>query len=334
MPLTIAVQQHGGPEVLQATESETPAPAPGEVQLRQTAVGLNYIDIYHRTGLYPPPQLPFTPGLEAAGTVTALGPGVDEFAPGDRAVYVDVLGAYAEVRNVPADRLLRLPEQIEEAVAAAMMLKAMTAEYLLFRTFQVQPGQTILVHAAAGGVGRILCQWAAHLGVTVIGTVGSDAKAEIARANGCDHPIVYTRDDFVAAVREVTQGRGVPVVYDSVGKDTFDGSLDCLSTFGLLVSFGQSSGKIPPLDIGRLSAKGSLYLTRPTLMDHIRNASDLREIGGAVFDAFISGIIRVPVSQQYPLADAARAHSDLEHRKTSGSSILVAHGPRSLRGRT
>lgn len=323
MPLIIQVEQHGGPEVLQTLEVEVPPPAPGEVQLRQSAIGLNFIDVYHRTGLYPPPQLPFTPGLEAAGTVTAIGQGVEDFEPGDRVVYVDVLGAYAEVSNVPADRLLKLPEAIGEQQAAAMMLKALTAEYLLFRSFPVQSGQTILVQAAAGGVGRILCQWASDLGVEVIGTVGSDEKAEVAKANGCQHPIVYTREDFVAAVGEITQGKGVPVVYDSVGRDSFEGSLDCLQTFGTLVSFGQSSGKVPPFDITRLSAKGSLYLTRPSLMHHIHERTRLQEMGAKVFGAVAAGVIKVPVSQRYALADAAQAHRDLEDRKTSGSTVLL-----------
>jgi NADPH2:quinone reductase len=323
MTQIIRVHRHGGPETLQIEDEALAAPGPGEVQIRQGAIGLNFIDVYHRTGLYPPPRLPFTPGLEAAGTVTAVGAGVTGLSPGDRVAYVDVLGAYAQARNVPAARLLALPAQVSEAGAAAMMLKAMTAGYLLFRTYAVKAGETILVHAAAGGVGRILCQWAAHLGATVIGTVGSDEKAEIARANGCQHPVIYTRDDFVQAVRDITDGVGVPVVYDSVGQATFAGSLECLRPFGLLALFGQSSGPVPPFDVGTLAAKGSLYLTRPTLMTHIRNPEDLQSIGRAVFDAVAEGIFQVPVEQEYRLADAARAHADLEARKTTGSSILV-----------
>lgn len=323
MSHAIRVHQHGGPEVLQWEKRALPAPATGEVQVRHTAIGLNFIDVYQRTGLYPPPALPFTPGLEAAGVVTTVGPGASEFAVGDRVGYADVLGAYSDLANLPADRLIPLPDALDDASAAAMMLKGMTAEYLLFRSYRVQAGDTIVVHAAAGGVGQILCQWASRLGATVIGTVSNEAKAELARAAGCHHPIIYTHTDFASAVRDLTDGRGVPVVYDSVGRDTFDGSLGCLQTFGLLVSFGQSSGKVPPLDVTTLSAKGSLFLTRPTLMHHIRQREALLAIAGAVFEAAAQGLISVPVRQQYALADAAQAHRDLQDRKTSGSTVLI-----------
>jgi NADPH2:quinone reductase len=323
MPHAIRVHEHGGPEVLRWEPVEPPPLQPGEVRIRHSAVGLNFIDAYHRTGLYPTPQLPFTPGLEAAGVVTALGPEVTEIAVGERVAYADVPGAYAEERNVPAQRLVALPDDIDEREAAALMLKGMTAAYLLQRTYPVKARETILVHAAAGGVGQLLCRWATSLGATVIGTVGSDAKAEVARACGCRYPIVYSREDVVAAVRDLTNGQGVPVVYDAVGRDTFEASLDCLQPFGLLVSFGQSSGKVPPLDVTTLSAKGSLYLTRPTLMHHIRFREDLLALSETLFDAIRAGTVVAGIQQTYPLADAARAHRELEGRQTIGSSILL-----------
>jgi NADPH2:quinone reductase len=323
MPQAIRVHQPGGPDVLRWESVDLPPLRPGEVRVRHTAIGLNFIDVYHRTGLYPTPHLPFTPGLEAAGVVTELGPDVADVALGDRVAYADVLGAYAEERNVPAERLVSLPEDIDDQEAAALMLKGMTAAYLLQRTYVVKPGETILVHAAAGGVGQLLCRWASSLGATVIGTVGSDAKAETARACGCRYPIVYSREDVVAAVRDLTNGRGVPVVYDSVGKDTFAASLDCLQPFGLLVSFGQSSGKVPPLDISSLSVKGSLYLTRPTLMHHIRFREDLLGLSETLFDAMRAGTVVAGINQTYRLAEAVQAHRDLEGRHTVGSTTLL-----------
>src|SRR5690606_31467383 len=269
MPHAIRIHEHGGPEVLRWEPVEVPAPGPGELRIRHTAVGLNFIDIYYRTGLYQPPGLPFTPGSEAAGVVEEVGEGVEGFKPGDRVAYGSAsLGAYSEQRLVAADRVVHLPDNIDDATAAAMMLKGMTAQYLLRRTYRVEAGDTILIHAAAGGVGKIVCQWAKLLGARVIGTVGSDEKAEEVRQLGCDHVIVYSREDFVARVREITDGRGVDVVYDSVGADTFMKSLDCLRPLGMMVSFGQSSGKIPPFDVGILAQKGCLFLTRPTLFTY------------------------------------------------------------------
>jgi NADPH:quinone reductase len=324
MPGMVRIHQTGGPEQLRYEEVELGAPAAGEVRLRQTAVGLNFIDVYYRTGLYPPPSLPFVPGLEAAGVVEEVGEGVTELAVGQRVAYASPpLGAYAEARLMPAHRLVPLPEGIPDEQAAAMMLKGMTAQYLLRRTFRVQPGQTILFHAAAGGVGLIACQWAKQLGATVIGTVGSDAKAELARAHGCDHPIRYDREDVVARVKEITGGKGVPVVYDSVGKDTFAISLDCLAPLGMLVSFGQSSGKVPPLETAILAQKGSLFFTRPTLMTYVAARDDLLTSAGELFEVVRSGAVRIEINQRFPLRDAAEAHRALEGRKTTGSTILL-----------
>ncbi len=292
--------------------------------MRQSAVGLNYIDTYHRSGLYPLPRLPAVIGMEGAGVVEAVGEGVSEVEPGDRVAYAaPPVGAYAEARLIPADRLVPLPDDIADESAAAMMLQGMTAHYLLHRTYEVKAGDTILVHAAAGGVGLITCQWAKHLGATVIGTVGSDRKAELAAAHGCDHPIVYTREDFVDRVREITGGAGASVVYDSVGKDTFTDSLDCLRPFGLMVSFGQSSGAIPPFDTGLLVEKGSLYLTRPTLMTYTAKREDLLAGASELFGVVRKGTVKIEINQTYPLKDAARAHRDLEGRKTTGSTVLI-----------
>lgn len=324
MTKAIRIHETGGPEVLRWEEVEVGQPGPGQARIRQTAVGLNFIDIYHRTGLYPPPSLPATLGLEGAGVVEEVGPGVEEVNPGDRVAYAGgPLGAYAEARLIPADRLVRLPTNISDAQAAAMMLKGMTAQYLLRRTYRVQKGDTILVHAAAGGVGLLMCQWAKHLGATVIGTVGSDDKAELARAHGCDHPIVYTRENFMQRVRELTNGAGVPVVYDSVGKDTFMGSLDCLRPMGLMVSFGNASGMVPPFSIGVLSAKGSLYLTRPTLMVYTARREDLLDSAAELFDVIGPGIVKVEINRTYALKDAADAQRELEARKTTGSTVLL-----------
>lgn len=324
MPKAIRIHRPGGPEVLSWDEVEVGAPAPGQIRLKQTAVGLNYIDVYHRTGLYPVAALPSGIGLEAAGVVEAVGEGVTSQKPGERVAYAGgPIGAYAEVRLIPAERVVALPDEISERQAAAMMLQGMTAQYLLRRTYRVQPGDTILVHAAAGGVGLIACQWAKHLGATVIGTVGTDEKAALARANGCDHPIVYTRDDFVAAVREITGGRGVAVVYDSVGKTTFDSSLDCLRPMGMMVSFGNASGPVPAFEPGMLAAKGSLFLTRPTLMNYTADPEDLRRTAAELFEVVLSGAVKTHAEQTYRLEDAAQAHRDLEARKTTGSTVLL-----------
>lgn len=318
----IRIHETGGPEVLRWEEVETGRPGPGEVLLRHTAIGLNFIDTYHRTGLYPL-DLPAVLGREAAGVVEEVGEAVDTFRPGDRAAYGLYPGSYSEALVIPANRLVPLPAGIDDRIAAAVMLKGLTAHYLLRRTHPVRPGETILIHAAAGGVGLIACQWANHLGATVIGTVGSPEKAELARAHGCHHPILYDREDFVARVREITDGRGVPVVYDSVGQATFKQSLDCLAPLGLMVSFGQSSGAVAPLELGVLAQKGSLFLTRPTLGNYIAGREELLGASAELFEAVGSGAIRVEVRQTYPLEDAARAHVDLETRKTTGSTVLL-----------
>lgn len=324
MPNAIRIHELGGPEVLRWEEITVGEPGPGEVRLRQTAVGLNFIDVYFRTGLYKAPALPFIPGLEGAGVVEAVGAGVDALAVGDRVAYAtQPLGAYAEARVMAADRLVKVPDSVDDDTAAAMMLQGMTAQYLLRQTFPVQAGQTILFHAIAGGVGLIACQWAKHLGATVIGTVGSEAKAELARAHGCDHTINYKSGDFVARVREITEGRGVPVVYDSVGRDTFMKSLECLSPRGMLVSFGQSSGAVAPLDPGILSARGSLYLTRPTLFTYTAKPEDLQATARELFEVVGAGHVKIEVNQRFPLRDATEAHRALEARRTTGSSVLT-----------
>ena len=324
MVKAIRIHRTGGPDAMRWEDVEVGAPGPGEVRIRHEAVGLNYIDVYFRTGLYPAPSLPFSPGMEGAGVVEAVGEGVDALAVGDRIAYAaPPVGSYAEQRLMPADKVVKVPAGIDSRQAAAMMLQGMTVEYLLRRTYPVRAGETILFHAAAGGVGLIACQWAKHLGATVIGTVGSDEKAELARAHGCHHTIVYTREDFTERVRELTDGAGVPVVYDAVGRDTFAGSLDCLRPRGMLVSFGQSSGKIDPFDVGILSAKGSLYVTRPTLMTYTASRADLEASAQALFDVVAGGAVRVTVNQTFPLAEAADAHRALESRRTTGSTILV-----------
>jgi NADPH:quinone reductase len=309
---------------MRPADVEVGEPGPGQARVRHTAIGLNFIDVYFRSGVYPAPQLPFTPGQEGAGVVEAVGEGVTDLRVGQRVAYgMSPLGAYAQARLMPADRLVPLPDEIPDETAAAMMLKGMTAEYLLRRTFRVESGMTILFHAAAGGVGLIACQWAKHLGATVIGTVGSDAKAELAKAHGCDHPIIYTREDVVERVKELTGGKKVPVVYDSVGQATFHRSLDCLAPRGMLVSFGQSSGKVPPFDPGVLQQKGSLYLTRPTLLTYNAAREDLLRSAEALFDVVKSGAVRIEVNQRYALDDVVQAHRDLEGRKTTGSTILL-----------
>ncbi|HLN25902.1 MAG TPA: quinone oxidoreductase [Patescibacteria group bacterium] len=324
MTKAIRIHQYGGPEQMRWEDVETPRPGPGEALIRQTAIGLNYIDVYHRTGLYPLPSLPSSLGMEGAGVVLEVGPGVTEVQVGERVAYaMGPVGSYRQERVIPAARLVPLPHDISDQTAAAMMLQGMTAQYLLRSTYRVQAGDTILFHAAAGGVGLIACQWAKHLGVTVIGTVGSDAKAELARAHGCAHPIIYTREDFVARTRELTNGVGVPVVYDSVGKDTFLRSFDVLKPRGLLVAFGQSSGAVAPFDAGLLAAKGSLYLTRPTLAHYTASRADLIASAAELFEVVRSGAVKIEVNQTYPLADAARAHTDLEARKTTGSTVLI-----------
>ncbi len=324
MTKAIRIHKTGGPEVLQWEDVEVGEPGEGEIRVRHTAIGLNYIDVYFRTGLYPGPDLPFSLGLEAAGVVEAVGAGVKDLAEGDRIAYAaPPIGAYAEARVMPARKAVKIPDGVEDRQAAAMMLQGMTAEYLLRRCYPVKKGQTILFHAAAGGVGLIACQWAKHLGATVIGTVGSEEKAKLAKAHGCDHTILYDRENFVDRVKELTDGKGVPVVYDGVGKSTFMKSLDCLQPRGMLVSYGQASGAIEPLNIGILSQKGSLYLTRPTLMTYTASREDTLESSGALFAVVKKGAVKIGVNQTFALKDAADAHRALEGRKTTGSTVLI-----------
>lgn len=323
MAKAIRFHRTGGPEVLALESVDVGKPGPGEARVRHTAIGVNYIDTYHRSGLYPM-QLPSGLGTEAAGVVEEVGEGVDWLRPGDRvATCTGPVGAYSTERNVPADKLVKLPEGIDERTAAAMMLKGLTVQYLLRQTYPLKAGQTILFHAAAGGVGLIACQWARALGVTMIGTVGSDAKAALAREYGCTHTIVYTRENFVERVKEITKGKGVPVVYDSVGKDTFPASLDCLSPRGFFVSFGSSSGPIPPFNIMLLSQKGSLYATRPTLFTHASNRESLNAMASELFGLVKDGKIKPDARQTFPLADAAEAHRTLESRTTTGATLLL-----------
>jgi NADPH2:quinone reductase len=322
MPHAIRIYETGGPEKLKWEEVEVGDPGPGEVRVRNTAVGLNFIDTYQRSGLYPLP-LPFTLGSEGAGVVEAVGRRVKTLKAGDRVAYTGPLGAYAEALLRPADRLVKIPAGIDDKTAAAMMLKGLTAQYLLRRTYRVKAGETILMHAAAGGVGLILCQWAKALGATVIGTVGSEDKVALAKKAGCRHVIVMGKENFVERVKAITRGKGVPVVYDGVGKDTFMGSLDCLSPLGMMVSFGNASGAVPPLSIGILAQKGSLFLTRPTLFTYTAAAEDLAKAARELFSVVKSGKVRISVNQTYPLAEAAQAHRDLEGRKTTGSTVLL-----------
>lgn len=324
MVKAIRVHETGGPQVMRLEEVSVAAPAAGEALIRHTAIGLNYIDTYFRSGLYPAPAgLPFTPGNEGAGVVLAVGEGVGHLAAGDRVAYAGPIGAYAQERVIAADRLVKIPDGVDDRTAAAMMLKGMTARYLLRRTYPVTASTTLLFHAAAGGVGLIAGQWAASLGATVIGTVGSDEKAELARANGYTHVINYRSENFVERVREITGGRLCDVVYDSVGKDTYPGSLDCLRPLGTWVSFGQSSGPITDFNLAHLSAKGSLFATRPTLFTYIASRADLEETAGDLFDMVARGIVRIAVNQDYPLAEAVRAHEDLEGRRTTGATVLI-----------
>lgn len=323
MPHAIRLYETGGPEVMRWEEVGAGETAPNEARVRHEAVGLNFIDIYFRSGRYPL-QLPSGLGLEGAGVVEAVGNAVTDIKVGDRVAYAGgPPGAYAEVRNMPADRLVKLPDSIDFKTAAAMMLQGMTAQYLLRRTYRVQSGDTILIHAAAGGVGLIVCQWAKALGATVIGTVSSDEKAALAKAHGCDHPIIYTREDFVARVKEITGGEGVPVVYDSVGADTFTKSLDCLRPLGMMVTFGQSAGPVAPVDTQELSKRGSLFLTRPTLFTYVAKRADLLASAQELFDMVTAGKIKIEVNQTYALKDAAQAHIDLAARKTTGSTVLL-----------
>ena len=323
--MTHAIRFHrtGGPEVLQWEEVGVGEPGPGEVRVRHAAVGLNFIDTYHRSGLYPVP-LPSGIGLEGAGTVEALGPGVTHLQVGDRVAYAGgPLGAYSEARLIPADRLIRLPDRLSFETGAAMMLQGLTAAYLLRRTYRVQKGDTVLIHAAAGGVGLIACQWAKALGATVIGTVSTEAKAELARAHGCDHPILYTREDFARRVRDITGGEGVPVVYDGIGKDTFTGSLDSLRPLGTMVSFGNASGPVGLIDPLLLSQKGSLFFTRSTLMHYTARRADLEALATELLGVVTSGQVKIEVHQRFPLQQAAAAHIALEGRQTTGSTVLL-----------
>jgi NADPH2:quinone reductase len=322
MPYAIRIHEHGGPEKMQWEEVQVGDPGPGQVRVRNTAIGLNYVDTYQRSGLYPM-QLPFTLGSEGAGVVEAVGPKGKEFKVGDRVAYAGPIGAYAEVVLRPADRLVKIPAGVDDKTAAAMMLKGLTTQYLLRRTYRVKNGDTILMHAAAGGVGQILCQWAKHLGANVIGTVGSDEKAELAKKAGCKHVIVTTREKFFDRVKAITKGKGVPVVYDGVGKDTFMESLDCLQPLGLMVSFGNASGAVPPFNAGILSAKGSLFLTRPTLGTYTASREDLVKAAQELFAVVKSGKVKIKVNQTFPLREAAQAHRDLESRKTTGSTVLI-----------
>jgi NADPH2:quinone reductase len=324
MAKAIRIHQNGGPEVLKYEDYQPGKLGKGEALIRHTAIGLNFLDTYFRSGLYPAPAgLPLIPGNEAAGEVLEVGEGVDWVKPGDRVAYVGPIGAYCEQRVIPADRLVKVPDEISDEEAAGMMLKGMTVEYLLLRTYPVKAGEIVLYHAAAGGVGLIFGQWARKLGVTLIGTVGSEEKAELARAHGYEHVINYRDQDFVAQVKEITGGKMCDVVYDSVGNDTFPGSLDCLRLRGMFVSFGQSSGPIPPFNLAMLSQKGSLYATRPTLFNYIAKRDELEASAKALFDVVGSGAVKIRVNQRYQLAEAAQAHSDLEGRKTTGTTVLI-----------
>ena len=324
MPKAIRMHETGGTEVFLWEDVEVSEPGNGEVRIRQTAVGVNYIDVYHRTGLYPLPALPAIPGMEGAGEVVAVGADVPELQPGDRVAYAGLpVGAYTTERLMPAHRLVKLPPQISDQQAAGMMLQGLTVQYLLRRTYSVQPGDTILIHAAAGGVGLIACQWAKALGATVIGTVGSRDKAQLAKRHGCDHAILYHEEDFAARSRELTGGEGVAVVYDSVGKDTFMQSLDCLRPMGMMVYYGQSSGPAPVIDPALLGKKGSLFLTRPSVMTYTEKRADLVAGAAELFEVVSSGTVKIEVNQTYALQDAARAHQDLESRKTTGSTVLL-----------
>ena len=323
MTHAIRIHENGGPEALRWEAVDVPDPGPGEAVIRQTASGLNFIDVYFRIGLYPAPSFPLTIGNEGVGVVEAIGKGVTEVVVGDRVTYCMSLGSYAQRRIIGSRFLVKIPDGITDEQAAAVMLKGCTVQYLIRRTHAVQPGETVLFHAAAGGTGLIACQWLKHLGATVIGTVGTREKAELAKAHGCDHPIVYTEESFVDRVKELTGGRGVPVVYDSVGKDTFDDSLRCLQPRGLMVSFGNASGAVEPFRPVLLAQKGSLFLTRPTLANYTSTRQELEETTAELFDVVGSGAVRIEVNQTYALEDAAQAHRDLEARRTTGSTVLL-----------
>ena len=322
MPYAMRIHEHGGADKMRWETVEVGDPGPGQVRVRNTAVGLNFVDIYQRNGLYPM-QLPFTLGSEGAGVVEAVGPKVKEFKAGDRVAYSSPLGAYAEVLLRPAERLVKIPAGVDDKAAAAMMLKGLTAQYLIRRTYRVKKGDTILMHAAAGGVGQILCQWAKHLGATVIGTEGSDEKAELAKKAGCKHVIVLAREKFAERVKEITKGKGVPVVYDGIGKDTFMDSLDCLQPMGLMASFGNASGAVPAFNPGILAQKGSLFLTRPTLVHYTAAREDLVKAARELFGVVKSGAVKIHINQTYALRDAAQAQNDLEARRTTGSTVLI-----------
>jgi NADPH2:quinone reductase len=322
MSKAVRYHQQGGPEVLQLDDISIGDPGPGQVRIRHTAIGVNFVDTYQRSGLYPM-QLPGVAGNEGSGVVEAVGPGVKELKKGDRIAYTGLPGSYCEERIVPADRMVKVPKGISDEQAASMMLKGMTVHYLIFTTYKVKKGDTVLWHAAAGGVGLIACQWLKKLGVTTIGTVGSDEKGELAKAHGCHHVINYSRENFLERVKEITKGKKLPVVYDAVGKTTWDGSLDCLQPRGLMVSFGNASGAVPPVNLGILSAKGSLYVTRPTLATHIATRADLVKRSKDLFEVVKSGKVKIETTARYKLADAQAAHRDLEGRKTTGSVVLV-----------
>ncbi|WP_088343492.1 MULTISPECIES: quinone oxidoreductase [Rhodomicrobium] len=323
MSYAIRVHEVGGPEVMKWEQVEVPSPGPGQAKIRHHVVGLNFIDVYHRNGLYKQPSLPFVLGTEGAGEVLEIGEGVTDIAVGDRVAYASVIGAYAEERLIAADRLVKLPASVDDKTAAAIMLQGLTVQYLLKSTYPVGPGTVLLLHAAAGGIGLLATQWATHLGATVIGTVGSEEKAALAKAAGAHHVINYNTENFPARVKEITGGKGVDVVYDSVGKDTFPGSLDCLKPRGLWVSFGNSSGPVPPFETSLLAAKGSLYATRPVLNGYTAARSELLERAADLFDALEKGIVKVSVNQTYSLSNAAQAHRDLEARRTTGSTVFV-----------
>jgi NADPH2:quinone reductase len=322
MAKAIRIERTGGPEVLRYVDVTVLPPGPGEARLRQTAIGVDFVDVYHRTGLYPL-SLPTGIGVEAAGVVEEVGPGVERVKPGDRVAYLASPGAYATERVLPADRLVRLPDSIGDVEAAGAWVKGITVAALLQRTYPVKPGETVLVHAAAGGVGSIMCQWLRAVGATVIGVVSTEEKATTARLLGCNHVVVSPREDFVARVREVTAGRGVPVVYDSVGKATFEGSLDCLQPLGTMVSFGNASGPVPPVDVGLLGRKGSLFLTRPSVFHYVARREDLDRYSSALLEMIGSGKVKIDVSRTWPLAQAAEAHRALEGRGTTGSLVLI-----------
>jgi NADPH2:quinone reductase len=322
MVYAVRVREYGGPEKMVWEEVEVPAPGPGQAKIRHDYSGLNFIDVYHRIGLYPQPSFPFVLGSEGAGTVLEVGPGVTEVAPGDRVAYASVIGSYAEERLIKAERLVKLPDSIDTKQAAAMMLQGMTVQYLLRRTYKVTADTVLLLHAAAGGIGLIASQWAASLGATIIGTVGSVEKAVLAKEHGCTHVINYKTENFVERVKEITGGKGVDVVYDGVGKDTYPASLDCLKPLGLWVSFGNASGNVPPFPIGILAQKGSLFATRPTLNSYIATRDDLLATARDLFDVVERGDVKINVNQTYALKDTAQAHIDLEARKTTGSTVL------------